>query len=88
MTLGKVVGAAHFLEAADGALELEDAVASRVKPNRLGIGGGEQFDLMFVKRVDQNQLPDIQNLDAFAALVHVALTHCTLWPRNDGRGRD
>ena len=49
MALAKIVGALHFLEPADGALELETAVARRIEAGRLGIGGGEQLDPMLVE---------------------------------------
>ena len=57
MPFGKIVSALHFLEAADGALELETAVARRIKIGGLGVGGGEQFDAMLVERVDQGDEP-------------------------------
>ena len=44
MPFGKIVGALHFLEPADGALELEAAVARRIEIGGLGVGGGEQLD--------------------------------------------
>ena len=53
MALRQIFGAAHFLEAADGALELEAAVARRIESLRLGVRGGEQLHLMLVERVDQ-----------------------------------
>ena len=50
---GQIVGAAHLDQARGGAFELEGAVAGDVEALRLGVGGGEQFDLMLVERVDQ-----------------------------------
>jgi hypothetical protein len=41
MPLAKIVGALHFLEAADGAVELEPAVAGQIKAARLSIGSGQ-----------------------------------------------
>ena len=68
VALGKIFGAAHFLEAADGALEFEAAVARRVKARGLGIGGGEQLDAMLVERVDQRH--EARGLVAHGAAHH------------------
>src|SRR5689334_5568832 len=57
MPLRKILGAAHFLEPADRALELEIAVARWIKSLRLGIGGGEKLHLMLVERIDQSHEP-------------------------------
>ena len=58
----------HFLEPADGALELEAAVAVGIEPLGLGIGRGEQFHLMLVERVDQRH-------EARRLVAHVARHH-------------
>ena len=42
MPLGKIARALHFLEAADGALELERAAAGGVEDGGFGVRGGEQ----------------------------------------------
>src|SRR5512132_1228079 len=55
--LGEIFGAAHFLEAADGPLEFEASVATRIKAFRLGVRRGQKLDLMLVKRVDQGNEP-------------------------------
>src|SRR5688500_9972876 len=52
VALGKIFGAAHFFQAADGAGEFEAAVALRVEAGGLGVGGGKQLDAMLVERVD------------------------------------
>ena len=53
MAASHVFRALHFLEAADGALELERPFAGSVEVLRLGGSGGEQFDVVLVKRIDQ-----------------------------------
>jgi len=52
MPFAEIVVALHFREAADGALELEIAIASGIKPVGFGVGRGEQFDGVVVERVD------------------------------------
>ena len=54
MALRQIFGAAHFLEPADGALELEAEVAGWIKAFGLRIGGGEQLYLMLIKRINQS----------------------------------
>src|SRR5689334_20529904 len=54
MTFGKIFGAAHLLEAADGALEFEGAVAGGIKALGLRVGGGEKLHLVLVEGVDES----------------------------------
>ena len=53
MTQRQILRALHFHEAAGGAFEFEAAVPRLVQVRRIGIGGPQQLDLMFVERVDQ-----------------------------------
>src|SRR5262245_23073126 len=53
----KIFRAAHFLETADRSLELEAAVAGRIKSLGFGVGCREQFHLVLVERVDQRDEP-------------------------------
>src|SRR4029079_6652481 len=53
VALREIFRAAHFLEAAGGALEFEAPVAFRAEIFGLRIRCGEQLHLMLVERVDQ-----------------------------------
>src|SRR4051794_2946106 len=53
VALRQIIPRLHLDEARDGALELESAVAGRIEGGGLGVGGGEELDLVLVELVDE-----------------------------------
>src|SRR5579863_3306373 len=53
MTQRQIILALHFDQPAGGAFEFEASVAGFVEVFGRGVGGNEEFDFVFVERVDQ-----------------------------------